>query len=128
MLPRRIPKPAKRASRWKSQAHRDWVRGFACCICGSTTNIEVAHVRFGSGAGIGQKPDDWRTVPLCAGPFSNIDGQLGCHDRQHVIGEPTFWANAEKDGVVLDTLLSELAHASPRAAQIRDAQRERELV
>lgn len=126
MLPRRIPKAPKRASRWRSQAHRDWVRGFTCCICGSSTNIEVAHVRMGSGAGVGQKPDDWRTVPLCAGPFSSKDGQLGCHDRQHVIGEPTFWANAEKAGVVLDKLLAELEHASPRAAQIRQAQRERE--
>lgn len=121
MLPRRIPKPSKRASRWKSLAHRDWIRGFACCVCGSTTNIEVAHVRIGSGAGIGQKPDDWRTVPLCAGPNASADGHLGCHNRQHTVGERTFWA-----GFDVETLLDEFARQSPRATQIKIAKRERE--
>lgn len=122
MLPRRVPKPGKRSLRWRSTAHRDWIRGFACCVCGSSTNIEVAHVRMNSGAGIGQKPDDWRTVPLCAGPNSNADRQLGCHNRQHIVGEPTFWA-----GTDIEALLNEFAAASPKAREIADKKREREL-
>lgn len=127
MLPRRIPKPAKRATRWRSLAHCAWVRGFACCVCGSTTNIQVAHVRLGSGAGIAQKPDDWRTVPLCGGPHSNIEGHLGCHDRQHIVGEATFWTNKQGlyNKVDPEALIAELIKASPRRAQIEQEMRER---
>lgn len=105
-LPRRIPKPAKRASRWKSIAHRDWIRGFVCCTCASPVGIEVAHVRLGSGAGMGQKPDDWRTVPLCR----------DCHQNQHTMGEETFWK-----GRYVEELIDQFCKASPRAAQIREA-------
>lgn len=112
MLPRRIPKQPKRASRWRSQAHCNFVRSHECSVrgCGGRP-IEVAHVRLGSGAGIGQKPDDWRTVSLCR----------DCHAEQHRVGEETFWR-----GVDVEALITAFNAASPRAAQIRDAQRERE--
>lgn len=122
MLPRRIPKPAKREQRWRSQAHTTWVRGFACCVCGSMTNIEAAHVRLGSNTGMGQKPDDWRTVPLCAGLHSDIDDQLGCHNRQHITGEATFWRTAQIDP---EALIKELIAASPKRADIVRVQKER---
>ena len=122
MLPRRIPKPAKREQRWRSPAHTSWVRGFACCVCGSMTNIEAAHVRLGSHTGMGQKPDDWRTVPLCAGPHADIDGMLGCHNRQHVVGEATFWRSAPIDP---EALIKELIAASPKRADIERTIRER---
>ena len=122
MLPRRIPKPAKREQRWRSPAHTSWVRGFACCVCGSMTNIEAAHVRLGSHTGMGQKPDDRRTVPLCAGPHADIDGMLGCHNRQHVVGEATFWRSAPIDP---EALIKELIAASPKRADIERTIRER---
>jgi hypothetical protein len=129
MLPPRIPKKAKRASRWRSICHTDFIREFACAMCGSTGPREAAHVRFGSGAGMGQKPDDWRCVPLCAGPNANIANELGCHNVQHVIGEPEFWKQYEaKHGQTVDQLLAALIHASPRRAQIEQAMRERENV
>ena len=121
MLPRRIPKPSRRATRWRSQAHCAWIRGFACCVCGSMTNIVAAHYRLGSHTGASQKPDDWRTLPMCDGPFSNAEGQLGCHDRQHLVGEQTFWKGRD-----VEALIAEFCKASPRAAQIRQAQRERQ--
>ncbi len=122
MLPRRIPKPTKRATRWRSPAHTTWIRGFACCACGSATNIVAAHVRLGSHTGMSQKPDDWRTVPLCDGPHSNKDEQLGCHDRQHAVGEKTFWLNAKID---VEALIAEFIKASPRRRQIEQEMRER---
>lgn len=129
MLPSRKPKAAKREGRWKSQAHRDWVRGFACAFCGSKANIEVAHVRIGSGAGMGQKPDDWRTVPLCAGPGNDIDGNMGCHNRQHMLGERTFWQDYEScHGQTVEDLIADLSKASPKAREIEATKRERELV
>ncbi len=120
MLPARIPKKARRASRWRSQAHSSWIRGFACCVCGSMTNVEAAHVRNGSRAGISQKPDDWRMVPLCAGMASNAEGMLGCHNRQHVVGEETFWRGRD-----VEALIGAFIKASPRKAQIEQEMRER---
>lgn len=109
-LPPRIPKPSKRATRWKSTAHRDFVRSFACCKCCHAHGIEVAHVRLGSGAGIGQKPDDWRCVSLCK----------SCHGSQHNVGERTFWK-----GIDVEALIAAFIEASPRRAQIQQAMKER---
>lgn len=125
-LPRRRPKPEKRESRWRCPAHTKWVSEFECCFCGSQTNVVAAHYRIGSGAGAGQKPDDWRTTPLCDGPYSSKDGTLGCHQRQHAIGEPTFWAAYERHtGQSVEQLIDELSKASPRAAEIRKIKQER---
>ena len=106
ILPRRIPKPTKRSSRWRSQAHCSFVRSHACCSCGSMAAIEVAHVRLGSGAGLGQKPDDYRAVSLCR----------DCHRQQHTIGEETFW-----DGKDVEGLIEAFCKASPRAREIVEA-------
>lgn len=114
-LPPRIPKKAKRASRWKSTAHRDFVRSHACCKCGSTVAIEFAHVRMGSGAGMGQKPDDWRGVSLCHD--CHTGGGAGA---QHNIGEPAFWR-----GIDVEALIEAFIKASPRRAQIQQARAER---
>ena len=113
-LPRKKPKAAKRASRWRSQAHCNHVREHACSIGECTTGdvIEVAHVRMNSGAGVGQKPDDWRTVSLCR--FH--------HQQQHNVGERTFWA-----GLDVERLITDFIATSPRRAQIEQAQRERGL-
>lgn len=121
MLPLRKPSKQKRDSRWRSPAHRAFVRDrFACAYCGSTTNTVFAHYRLGSGAGMGQKPDDWRGTPLCDGPTANADGMLGCHNRQHIIGEETFWADyAEVHGQTVMQLIDSLCAASPKAADIR---------
>ena len=110
MLPPRIPKPAKRASRWRSQAHCNFVRSHACSMCQSTAAIEVAHVRFGSGAGMGQKPDDFMTVSLCH----------DCHARQHREGERTFWG-----AYPLADLVEAFIKASPKRHEIEAIRRER---
>jgi hypothetical protein len=115
-LPARLPKPTKRATRWRSTAHCDNVRDHACSNCGSKVAIEVAHVRMGSGAGMGQKPDDWRTVSLCK----------VCHDEQHRIGEPTFWSRYQKrTGESVEQLIGCFIKDSPRKHQIEQIMRER---
>ena len=73
---------------------------------------------------MGEKPDDWRGVSLCDGPHSNIDGHLGCHNRQHIVGEQTFWADAKIDP---EEMIAAFIKASPRRAQIEQAMRERGL-
>lgn len=111
MLPPRIPKKTKRATRWRSQAHCSFVRSHACCACESTTAIEVAHVRLGGGAGMGQKPDDWRTVSLCK----------DCHAEQHAHGERTFW---EEFGDY-EKLIAAFIQASPKRQEIERVMKER---
>ncbi len=111
-LPRRILKPTKRASRWRSPAHCNFVRSHACCACQSEAAIEVAHVRIGSGAGMGQKPDDWNAISLCR----------DCHAEQHRIGELSF---GKKHGFMLQEMANDFAAASPKANEIRQAKRER---
>lgn len=65
------------------------VRQCPCLCCGMEPS-EAAHVRFASAAfgkasGLGKKPDDRFSAPLCA----------GCHrlgrDAQHNRGEQAFW-------------------------------------
>lgn len=112
-LPPRIPRKPKRETRWRSQAHCNFVRSFACCACQSTAAIEVAHVRLGSHTGMGQRPDDWRTVSLCH----------DCHCQQHTVGEATFWAGRD-----VAALINAFCAASPKASEIRRVRQEREAV
>lgn len=111
-LPPRIQKVAKRSIRWRSQAHCNFVRSHACCVCHATAPIEVAHVRIGSGAGMGQKPDDFRTVSLCR----------DCHALQHQIGERSFWAGGVEPSVYIEAFCK----ASPKAREIAAVRRERD--
>lgn len=121
MLPARIQKKARRARRWRSPAHCNFVRSHACCNCGSTAAIEAAHVRLGSGAGIGQKPDDWRVVSLC-----HDCHQGGGNAAQHTIGEPTFWARFQKrTGNAVEDLIGAFIKASPKRREIELAQKDR---
>lgn len=107
-LPPRIPKKAKRSSRWRSVSHCNFVRSHACSNCGSMTAIEVAHVRIGSGAGVGQKPSDWRTVSLCK----------PCHQLQHT-GERTFWKGRD-----VEALIDAFCKASPKRLEIEKVKKE----
>jgi len=100
----KAPTIAKR-KRWIRPKHRDFVRGHACSVCGSTVSIEVAHVRLGTDGGTGLKPSDYYAVSLC---------KL-CHADQHSIGERTFWDEAGVDPL---ELAEAFAKASPCAADI----------
>lgn len=80
-----------------SEKHLNYIRQLPCTICGDTTAVEAAHVRFADPraakpiTGIGIRPDDLWTVPLC-----------GRHHRQqHLIGERTFWQSVGKDPIFL---------------------------
>tara|TARA_Y100000034_G_scaffold136722_1_gene215226 strand:+ start:12660 stop:13031 length:372 start_codon:yes stop_codon:yes gene_type:complete len=120
-LPKRIPKKSKRSGMWRKPSYRSFVSGFACCNCGSMAGVECAHVRWQSGAGMGQKPHDWLTVPLCR----------DCHHgEQHTkLGEPEFWTRyAKREGQTVFDLMQELNDADPKfRREIAEAKRERGL-
>lgn len=111
-LPPRLAKKPKRETRWRSQAHCNFVRSFACSMPGCKgMPIEVAHLRIGSGAGMSQKPDDWRSTPLCKHH----------HAQQHTQGEESFWKAYETvSGQTVYDLIDALCASSPRASKIRE--------
>ena len=114
MLPPRIAKKPKRDSRWRSTAHCNFVRSHECCVPGCTARpIEVVHVRKGSDAGMGRKPSDWFTISLCRDH----------HAEQHSLGESSF---EMKHRIRMMSLAAEFAAASPKAAEIRIEQKERQ--
>jgi hypothetical protein len=81
MLPARIKQQSgKKDAGKRSPGHRKWVRGHACCACGSTVAIECAHVRNGTDGGVGMKPSDRYCISLCK----------SCHTEQHRLGEESF--------------------------------------
>lgn len=114
MLPAKLPKKPKRQSRWRSQAHCNFVRSHRCSVQGRMGGpIEAAHIRIGSGVGVGQKPDDWRAVSLCRYH----------HSEQHRLGERTFWREiAWRDP---EELIAEFIKASPKRLEIEQVKRER---
>lgn len=116
MLPPKLPKRPKRSFRWCSTAHLNFIRSHHCAMPGcQDMPIEAAHVRNGSGAGMGQKPSDYRAVALCRHH----------HSAQHMQGEVTFWkAYQAVSGQGVETLIQAFCNASPKAREIRAAMKE----
>lgn len=101
MLPRRISRKSDKAEKGRrSPAHRAWVRGHACSVCGTETAIECAHVREGTDGGMGIKPSDRWTISLCKDH----------HAEQHSIGEGPF---ERRHGINMKALASEFFRNSP---------------
>jgi hypothetical protein len=113
MLPPKLPKRPKRESRWRSQAHLSFVRSHQCSMPGcADMPIEAAHVRNGSGAGLGQKPCDYFAVSLCARH----------HQQQHSMGEDTFWKLYQTaSGQGVERLIEAFCQGSPKRSEIARA-------
>jgi hypothetical protein len=77
--------------------HRAYIALLPCLSCGLEGRSICAHVRVGTDGGSGLKPSDRYGVPLC--DFTRAEGLEGerCHDRQHRIGELTFWGELGLD-------------------------------
>ena len=84
-------------SRDKSPKHLDYIRSLRCCVCHDNTATEAAHVRFNDRraakplTGMGIKPDDCWTVPLCGKH----------HGAQHCQGERQWWDKMGIDPIFL---------------------------
>ena len=63
----------------RSRKHLQYISEKSCLICGGI-DVQSAHIRY-AGAGIGQKPCDIFTTPLC----------LEHHREQHTMNEKMFW-------------------------------------
>ena len=82
--------------------HLDWIRALPCCIgdCGYRWPRCAHHVRDMTGGGMGLKPADRWTVPLCHGH----------HMEGHTSGWRTFQVS---HGINLRWLAEQLASLSP---------------
>lgn len=65
----------------KNNHHLEFIRALPCVRCNNPAPNQSAHVRIGNDGGMGLKPSDRYTVPLC--------GEH--HSQQHNVGEVTFW-------------------------------------
>jgi hypothetical protein len=98
-IPRSVPVGRRRPNPRRALAHLAFLRQLPCIACGASPPCQAAHVRKGTGAGVGIKPADKFALPLC-GPSG---GSEGCHAKQHRTGEASFWAALGIDAV--DTAL-----------------------
>ena len=109
---RKQAKKPKRTARLRCPGHLAFVRKF-CCLVGSVGcqgPVEAAHWRLGAHAGMGQKPDDDRAIPLCQH-----------HHRQaHSVGEETF---AKGFGINPEKAIAELCKQSPALKRLKAKER-----
>lgn len=81
----------KRQPRQHDKTRLAFIRRQPCMICGTTRSVEAAHVRAGypeagwRSTGMGEKPDDRRTLPLCA--EHHREGPKA----QHAANERRWW-------------------------------------
>lgn len=81
--------------RVKDRMHLDFIRQLPCLNCGNNIATEAAHIRGAAPragkrpTGMGEKPDDAWTVPLCG----------ECHLLQHQVGERDFWGACQMDAI-----------------------------
>lgn len=103
-----------RQPRQHCDAHLAFIRLLPCCVCGDDTTTEAAHVRYPSSraakrsVGMGEKPDDSFTVPLCG----------ECHRKQHGINEREFWKQSGVDPIFTALALWNATGNTERGEQI----------
>lgn len=73
----------QKKKRHRSKAHRRFVASLGCCVSKEKHQIQAAHIRAGTGGGMGLKPCDSWCVPL-----SIVE-----HHEQHRIGETAYWGD-----------------------------------
>ena len=91
--PRVMPSsPDQRKPRKRDKEHLAAVSQLPCAVPGcGRVRVHVAHLRYASAlddariCGKGEKPDDWRTLPLC--PEHHLFGPVA----QHAMNEEAFW-------------------------------------
>lgn len=86
-----------RDPRKHDEKHLEFIRTLSCLVCLDNTATESCHIRFSDSRaakvnpGVGQKPHDYWTVPLC-----------GKHHReQHGQNEQEFWDQAMIDPIAV---------------------------
>ena len=116
MIPARRKKPKlglRKVPQIRRPSHLTWLRGHECAIAGRNGHacegrIEAAHVRAGTDGGLGVKPSDCWTLPLCT----------SAHALQHQIGEAEF---ERRYGIDMKAIASALWARSPHRRKVEAA-------
>ena len=86
----------------RDKAHLARIRAMRCICCDAPPPSEAAHLRIGHVVGMGQKPPDDLTVPLCHEH----------HMKEHSMGPLLFW----KTRLATDeVLMAKAMHALARS-------------
>lgn len=91
----------KKSGRRHDNDHLAFIRFLPCLACGDNTATEAAHVRMSDARigkvnpGVGQKPHDCFTVPLCG----------RCHREQHTANEFKWWQARSIDPILISLAL-----------------------
>lgn len=112
--PRRAKMGARAPTQIRCRPHLEWIRTQPC-LCRSSGDgwhchgpVQAAHVRTNTDGGMGMKPSDFWSVPLCAKH----------HREQHQIGETAFQL---RHRIFMRTKAMELAQRSPHRERWADA-------
>lgn len=107
-----------RSPRKHDGGHLAFIRTLPCLSCGKEPAGEAAHVRMTSAAhgkpnaGVGNKPDDKWTVPLCH--WCHVEGPQG----QHRVGEKPFWSRLGMNPLPICEELHEATGDRERAGNV----------
>lgn len=88
------PKYRPKHPRIKNEPHLNFIRSLPCLVTG-TAGVDAAHIRYSDhrcakrAVGIGEKPDDKFTIPLCRQE----------HQKQHSMNEREYWTDLGIDPV-----------------------------
>lgn len=99
--------------RERNEDHLDFIRRLPCTVC-RIEGVDAAHIRYadlqrGKGiTGMGRKPDDKWTLPLCR----------PCHREQHGMNERQYWHRHEIDALALAERLFEVSGDEEAARSI----------
>ena len=115
-IPREIIKARRKPNPRRSIEHLAFIRSLPCLACGAAVSVQAAHVRSSGDGGVGIKPGDKFSLPLCA----------ACHHTQHQIGEPAFFGKLGIDPT--DTALRLWTVSGDRAAGERLIFRARQAI
>ena len=88
---------------FRSRPYLDWVASLECCGCGSPADEAHHAIEVGLGGGMGTKPSDLMTIPLCRGCHTNLHYDVGLWEQIH--GPQMLWVyltieQAREEGVI----------------------------
>ena len=117
-----------RSPRQIDKLYLETVRRLPCVICGFWDEeypCHAAHIRYADDhackpiTGMGQKPDDRWTLPLCPDRFDH----KGCHMRQHSYGdERAWWREQRLDPIRICQELWDAYNAGPTKGRLERMQ------
>ncbi len=88
---------------FRSKPYLDWVKSLECCGCGAPADDAHHIIDSGFGGGMGTKPSDFQTIPLCRGCHTNLHENVKVWESIH--GSQSFFVcliheQAREEGVI----------------------------